>query len=639
MKTQRRKNCASVLGYVYSNSMEKKQLNRAVLILLFWVVGCNVYAQSKQTLLGDMLLERGHYLSAVKAYEEALKEDKKHEYVFMKMAECYNSLFLGDSALKYTHLAMALVKYPTLYMYKNKAKALQTLYQFDDAIKHYNKADPRKMDPEINKCLRECENGKAYLKRPVKVDIQNIGDKVNTPHHDLLPKITADGKYLFFASYPSEKEVNSNNMQDVFRSVWNGSEWGIPEKVPAPISDMQNNDAVVGLSPDGHTMFIFRGSNGGDILMSELIGGEWQTPVEMHFNTAHKESSITISPDGKTLLFVRKSKMGNGNIYECKKQEDGSWSTPVLLGKNINSPYDEESPFLHPDGKTLYFSSKGHATMGGYDIFKSTLKDGEWQAPVSVGFPVNTTSDDFCFVLSADGKKGFYSSQRLDGFGGQDIYMLTFKGEQKMPELTLLQGVVHDAQTKLPVEATITIINNETNKEVATFRSNAQTGEYLVSLPAGKNYGITIEDSNYLFRSENVYLPLGEGYQSIEKNIGLIRVQKGNKIRLNNVFFETGSANLSPASYSELDRVVLLLNQQSSINIEIEGHTDNVGSDEANKQLSQQRAEVVKQYLVSKGIIANRLQAKGYGSAQPVGDNTTETGRSLNRRTELKILE
>ena len=619
--------------------MEKKQLVRTVLILLLSVVGFTLYAQSKQTLVGDMLLERGHYLSAVKAYEEALKEDKKHDYVFMKMAECYNNLFLGDSALKYTDLAMSLVKYPTLYMYKNKAKALQTLYQFDDAIKHYNKADPRKMDKETSNYLRECENGKAYVKRPVKVEIQNIGNKINTPHHDLLPKITADGKYLFFASYPSAAEVSMNNMQDIFRSVWDGKEWGVPEKVPAPISDLENNDAVVGLSPDGHTMFIFRGSNGGDILMSELIGGEWQTPVEMNFNTAHKESSITISPDGKTLLFVRKSKTGNGNIYECKKQQDGTWSTPVLLGKNINSPYDEESPFLHPDGKTLYFSSKGHTTMGGYDIFKSTLKEGEWQEPVNIGYPVNTTSDDFCFVLSADGKKGFYSSQRLDGMGGQDIYMLTFKGEQKMPELTLLQGIVSDAQTKKSVEAAITILDNETQKEVATFRSNAQTGEYLVSLPAGKNYGITIEDSNYLFHSENVYLPLGEGYQSIEKNIGLIRVQKGNKIRLNNVFFETGSANLSPSSYSELDRVVLLLKQQIHLIVEIEGHTDNVGSDDANKQLSQKRAEVVTQYLISKGIKTNRLQAKGYGSAQPVGDNATETGRSLNRRTELKILE
>lgn len=622
------------------NLMNKSFKNSLLVCCMLLFVSLRLFGQTKQTLIADMLLDEGRYQTAIELYREAEPEEKKKDYIYYKMASCFNLLFLGDSALFYIDKAMALVKYPTVSMYKQKGHALQLLYKFDDAIKHYNKADPRRMDPiYIPKYIGECEYGKKYLKRPVKVTIHNIGETVNSRHHDLLPKITADGRYLYFASYPSKEEVSRNNLQDVFRTIWDGNAWGTPVKVEAPISDIENNDAVVGLSPDGQQMFIFRGINGGDILMSELKGGKWSTPVSMPFNTAHKESSITISPDGKTLLFVRKSKGGNGNIYECKKLENGEWSTPVLLSKTINSRFDEESPFLHPDGKTLYFSSKGHTSMGGYDIFKSTLKNGGWTTPINIGYPVNTTGDDFCFVLSADSKKGFYSSQRADGFGGQDIYELNFKGEELKAELTLMQGVVTEKLSGKLVEATVLIWDNEAKKEVATFQSQATTGEYLIALPAGKNYAIIIEQKGFLFHSENVLLPIGEGYRSVEKNIELVALSKGERVQLNNVFFESGKATLSELSNAELNLVIDLLNDNPTMKIEIGGFTDNVGDEKSNLNLSQQRADIVVEYIVTKGIEKERVMAKGYGEAHPLGDNNTEEGRRLNRRTELKILE
>lgn len=607
--------------------------------LLFMLI-VQVRAQSKITLTGDMLLNDGRYGTAIKVYEEALKEDKRHDYIFMRMALCYNSLALGDSGLKFIDKAMIESKHPSLEMYRIKGFSMQLLYRFDEAIKLYRKSDPKKMDRRyVPKYIKECEYGKSYLKKPVDVSITNMGNVINTKHHDLLPKITADGKYLFFTSYPPEGESHLNNLQDIYRSVRKNDTWTTPQKVASPISDPENNDAVVGISPDGQTMFLFRGSNGGDILVSEIVNGKWSEPSQMSFNTVGKESSITISPDGKTLLFVRKSIGGNSNIYESVKESAGTWSTPRPLPKTINTTYDEESPFLHPDGKTLYFSSKGHSSMGGFDIFKSTLVNGEWSTPENLGYPVNTTGDDFCFVLSADGQKGYYSSQRKEGFGGQDIYELTFKADEELPELTLLKGTVKNKLTGNPVEAAIEIWDNQTEKQVAQFRSNEETGEYLVTLPVGRNYAIRINDTSSLFHSENVFLPLGKGYEVVEKHILLSPIQKGAKVTLNNVFFETGAAVLNTESHAELDVVVALLKQYPDVKVEIGGHTDNVGSDDSNQLLSQKRAQVVVDYFVAEGISTTRLIAKGYGSTAPVVDNDTEAGRKQNRRTELIILD
>ncbi len=611
-----------------------------IFIALFFGVIVQVFAQSKMTMTGDMLLNDGRYGTAIKVYEEALKEDKKQDYIFMRMALCYNSLALGDSGLKYIDKALNETKHPSLEMHRIKGFSMQLLYRFDEAIKLYRKSDPQKMDRKyVPKYIKECEYGKSYLKRPVDVTITNIGDVINTKHHDLLPKITADGKYMFFTSYPPEDESHLNNLQDIYKSVNINGTWSNPKKVAPPISDPENNDAVVGVSPDGHTMFLFRGSNGGDILVSEVVNGTWNEPTQMSFNTVGKESSITISPDGKTLLFVRKSIGGNSNIYESVKQSGDTWSTPRPLSKTINTSYDEESPFLHPDGKTLYFSSKGHTTMGGFDIFKSSLVNGEWSTPVNLGYPVNTTGDDFCFVLSADGQKGYYSSQRKEGFGGQDIYELTFKTQDKLPELTLLKGTVKNRLTGNPMEAAIEIWDNESEKEIAQFRSNGETGEYLITLPAGKNYAIRINDSTSLFHSENVFLPVGEGYQVVEKHILLSPLQKGAKVTLNNVFFETGAAVLDEESNLELDMVAELLLKYPNAKVEIGGHTDNVGNDESNHLLSQNRAQVVVDYLIAKGIPVSMMVAKGYGSSEPLADNATEEGRKLNRRTDLIILE
>jgi outer membrane protein OmpA-like peptidoglycan-associated protein len=321
-----------------------------------------------------------------------------------------------------------------------------------------------------------------------------------------------------------------------------------------------------------------------------------------------------------------------------------------------------------PDGKTLYFSSKGHNTMGGYDIFKTVLENGIWSTPENIGYPINDADDDVFFVLSASGRRGYYAAAHKGGVGEKDIYMITFLGAEKEPllstednllasvtapvketsvkqaveikgpQITLLKGIITDAFTNKPLEATIELIDNVKNEVLATFKSNSATGKYLVSLPSGKNYGISVKADNYLFHSENFDLPANADYQEVTKDIALKNVSVGTKIVLKNIFFDFNKSTLRPESTAELERLIKLLNDVPNMRIEISGHTDNKGSAEYNQKLSESRSKSVVDYLVSKGVNSGRLEFKGYGLTQPIASNDTEEGRQENRRTEFKIL-
>jgi outer membrane protein OmpA-like peptidoglycan-associated protein len=306
--------------------------------------------------------------------------------------------------------------------------------------------------------------------------------------------------------------------------------------------------------------------------------------------------------------------------------------------------------------------------MGGYDIFKVTFENGKWGVPQNLGWPINSPDDDVFFVISGSGRRGYYASEKEGGYGEKDLYMITFLGPEKNPELsnednliasiaspvkemqmqksvvsegpsmTLLKGVITDAFDGKVLEANIELVDNVKNEVIATFKSNSATGKYLVSLPSGRNYGIAVKRDGYLFHSENFDIPLASGYQEVEKDIPLKNVAVGTKIVLKNIFFDFDKATLRPESTNELERLLKLLNDLPTLKIELGGHTDSKGSDEYNIKLSQARCESVVNYLVVKGIAKDRLVAKGYGETQPVATNDTDEGRQLNRRTEFTIL-
>lgn len=281
--------------------------------------------------------------------------------------------------------------------------------------------------------------------------------------------------------------------------------------------------------------------------------------------------------------------------------------------------------------------------MGGYDIFYSDLKDGAWSEPVNLGPKVNTKEDDVYFVLTADGKKGYYASDKPGGMGDKDIYEINFfpnirLKKDKGPKVTLLKGIVIDADSLFPVGARIEITDNEKNKVISTLSANSSSGKFLISLPSGKNYGIAVKSEGYLFYSDNLTIPDSTAFREIIKTIPLKKFKVGSKIVLNNVFYDFDKATLRPESVSELERLVSLLNENPTLKIELSSHTDGKGSDDYNQKLSQARAQSVVDFLTGKGINKDRLVAKGYGKSIPIATNDTEEGRQMNRRTEFKIL-
>jgi outer membrane protein OmpA-like peptidoglycan-associated protein/Tol biopolymer transport system component len=614
-----------------------------ILICFLLLINMQGFSQDDRLVKkADKFYDERNFFAALKAYEQALDQDKKSGYINYMVAKCYLETSPRTKALQFAYTAVKNTAKPSADMYLTLGEAYHINHLFDSAIYFYQKSDPGNSNKKVvSKLVRECNFGKQYIAAPVNVKITNAGPLVNTAFHEYLPYITADMSKLYFTSRRpgstgGKKDAEGTAYEDIYISVNKGGAWDTPSNPGSPLN-ADGHDACVGLSEDGQVMFVYKGSNGGDIYTSELKGSKWTVPSPMPLNTEFFESTAGLSPDGRTLYFVRRIGEGNRDIYECSRTVGGAWSKPrKLIG--ISTEFDDDAPFIHPDGKTLYFSSKGHSSMGGYDIFKSVKTTNGWSTPENLGYPINTAGDDIYFVLTADGKIGFYASEKEEGFGKQDIYSIRMPVTEKQPELALLKGTVKDATTGKAVDAEITVVDNETKETIGKFNSNASTGEYLISLPSGKNYGVTIEKDEHLFYSENVYLSSKEGYKEIRKEIRLTSAKSGSKVVLKNIFFESGKSELRPQSTTELQRLVKVLKDNPAIKIEISGHTDNVGDPKANQALSEMRAQEVMNYLVLNGIDKSRITAKGYGSSMPLESNDTEEGRMQNRRTEFKIL-
>ena len=646
---------------------------------------------------GNDYYDAMRYSTALEHYKAAHKFNPNNAELNYKVGKCFlktqskvKSIPYLEKALKLDPMVMPDVRYLL-------GQGYHLNYEFDRAIKEYKayRSNPGVDSKQvttvmaaINKKIEECLTGKKLVAAPVRVFIDNL-KAVNSPYPEYSPLISADESMMIFTSRRSNttgggKDEGSDfhYYEDVYISYQIDGEWSAPVNVGKPINT-DVHDATVGLSPDGQSLFVYRFQmgDGGDIYQCELQGDTWSKPKHLgkNINTKAHESSACFSNDGRTMYFVSdklEGGMGGRDMYkatldnpDAKIGNKKRWGSPFNLSTTLNTKYNEEGVFMHPDGKTLYFSSKGHETMGGYDIFKAVKdENGRWGKPVNLGYPINTPDDDVFFVISASGKHGYYSSIKSDGMGEKDIYKITFLGPEKPPvlnnednllaslanpvketvieevveirtiALTILKGTITDALTTKPVQAEIELIDNEKNKIIATFKSNSKTGKYLVSLPAGKNYGLAVKSEGYLFHSENFDIPKTEGYHEVTKDIELKKVAVGSKIILKNIFFDFDKATLKKESTSELERLTKLLEDVPSLKIEISGHTDSKGADVYNQKLSERRARAVVAYLVKAGIGSGRLTSKGVGEAEPVSTNDTEEGRQENRRTEFKVM-
>ncbi len=643
----------------------------------------NALAQISQ---GDKYYEigPGMYHLAIDSYIKANNFNPDNVLLNYKIGRCY--LYDNDktNAIKYLEKAYNLDPRISLDMEYNDvnyllAKAYHLNYQFNEAVEKYqehkNALTPEQLAKEkkpIDKNIQECLKARELVANPGRVFIDNMGEVINSAYPEYRPLVVPEEDMIMFTSARESttggrRDDDSFYFEDVFATYYEDGRWTIPENDFG--INGSNHEATAGISSDGTVIYIYRSAGGNVLYESRLENDAYGMPRKLPtiINDGLKQTSAALTFDKRTLYFTTRREDGYGgiDIYYSKKDAKDKWTEPVNIGATINTPYDEEGVFISTDGNTLYFSSKGHITMGGFDIFKSEKVDGEWTNPVNLGYPINTPDNDVFFTMAANGQRGYYSSKKKDGYGGQDLYMITFLGEvkplvnnvnglssaisenpvvavypeEKIEMNIIFSGVILDEETLDPLQATIEITDISKNELIASFESNSKTGQYLLSLEPGINYSITVTKKGYLFHSENFDIPKNATARKVRKDILLGKVSVGSKIVLNNIFFDFNEATLRPESVSELDRLYKLMDETPTLRIEISGHTDNVGSKSYNKKLSEKRAKSVVDYLVDKGIDKSRLAFAGYGFAQPIASNDTPMGRQKNRRTEFKVLE
>ncbi len=619
-----------------------------VLLVVFFAHLC-VFGQKASLSKAESLLSAGNWPEAMETFERALKNDDKNLSLRYEYGKAL--LTFGDYKTALNHLD---------YVYKIKrnhakdlgflrAKALHLSEKFGEAAAAFrllkNELSPTSVEyRHIDRLIGQCRRAETLKQNPIDVKIDNL--PVNSQYSDFAPVISTDNSVLYFTS--SRLGAVEDKMgkppiyrEDVYRSYINNGIYSTPENVGSPINTTEL-DASIGLSADGNTMYIYRSvGNQGDVFVSQLTAKGWEIPQPLNqINTNYWEPSVCEAVGGKVLIYVSEKPggMGGRDLYIAGLRSDGSWYTRNL-GPEVNTPYNEDAPFLHPDGRTLYFSSDGHSTMGGFDIFKTILQsDGSWSKPENLGYPVNSPGDDIYFALAADGITAYFSSTRQGGKGLKDIYVAQFPKQKETLSafIPVFKGVVVDAESNTTLEKTrITIVDNQTNDTIL-FKNTP--GNFIHPLLTYRNYNISISAENYLFHSENFFFTDSIPAENQTVVIKLNKIRPGSKTTLNNVFFDFDKSTLRKESYVELDGLVKLLKENPAIKAGIYGHTDNKGGKEYNQKLSQERAESVVNYLIAKGISGLRLEAKGFGETQPIAPNETPEGRQKNRRTELVIL-
>ena len=493
--------------------------------------------------------------------------------------------------------------------------------------------------------LRNCNFAINSMQNPVDFDPKNMGGEINSEFEEYLPSISADGELFvitrrapFISDYVSE---------DFYVSVKKDSGWTKSVNMGTSINSPGNEGAQC-LSADGKILFFTAcdredGYGRCDIYASFKTSDGWTKARNLgkNINSSSWESQPSISPDGRELYFVsnRSGGIGKMDIWKSTLSEGGFFSKPINLGTQINTEFDEMSPFIHSDNQTFYFASKGHVGMGDFDIFLSRRKhpNSSWSFPENLGYPINTHEIENSLIVASDGNTAYYASDK-SGFGQEDIFWFYLPKEKSAQKVGYLNTTVKDADTYSPINSTIQLIDLSTGDVLMeSYITERGKGQKFTSLPANTNYALNVSSDGYLFHSENFYLSDESAQFALNLEVLLNKIQKGNSVILKNIFFETDDYNLKQKSTVELKKLIDFLNNNPEVNIEIEGHTDNQGSESHNLKLSENRSKSVYEFLIKNEISPSRLSFKGFGASRPISTNKTDLGRSQNRRTAFRI--
>jgi outer membrane protein OmpA-like peptidoglycan-associated protein len=604
------------------------------------------------------------------------------------------------------------------------AKSYQFGLDFDNALRYYNlykeKLEKKpnyqgrdRMDmASVEKSIKECETGKNFVANPRNYSIVNIGREINSEFDDYGPVLSEKEDEIVFTSRRRDDNLNQNVFEDnlpyedIFVAKKSGNTWAFASNIGNKVNTLYHESSLA-LSADGNTLFIYNDVNGGDILYCERQpDGTWGEPISLPgiINSSFQEKSISISKDEKALYFTsnRPGGLGGTDIYRATKDTKGHWSNVKNLGPRINTPLNDDGPFIDYDGLTLYFSSQGHDGIGGYDIYKSTHdpKNDDWSEPENFGYPINTPDNEVYFIMSADSKRAYYSSVREDGMGYTDIYVVTTTESLKKTDPVAVKPpdpvkkdppkdtvavttvkpdpivqakkdppveqkkdppvvkkdppvqpkkdiiplkyvvTVVDAEGKTPLNAKVRMQGQRDNIIVASTSTGRGVYEFKITNPTAKDYRLSVELDGYVFQNQNLKLQGASTQEkTLTRTIEMRKLAVGVTSILRNIYFDYDRASFKTESYTELNKLEGMLRQNQNVQVEISGHTDAYGKWDYNKQLSQKRAEAVKDYLTKKGIDTRRIKAVGYGETKPLASNDDEDdGRELNRRVEFKVL-
>ncbi|MBK7172944.1 MAG: OmpA family protein [Bacteroidales bacterium] len=627
-----------------------------LLVIFFFIASLPVFAQSTGNAKADRLFEKAEqsygrrdYTQAIRLIDEVLQEDANYLNAFLLKGDIYYDLKQPELAIvAYTKaLSIDSTSFPGIYYILANLHFEQE--KFDEAKRNYvlYLSFHPKGQTEIQKAEKNiilCDFRSELIKHPVPFNPVNLGPQVNSDGYEYINSVSLDEELMLF----TRRGVAQSDHESFFRSSKEYGKWRLALEMEPPVNSPGNQGALC-LSPDGMLLFMTccsrRDSYGScDLYVSRRRGMEWSEPLNLGdvVNSTAWDSQPCLSADGRKLYFVstRRGGLGGSDIWMSQIDGSGEWGLPVNLGDTINTAANEMAPYIHQDGRTLYFSSAGHLGMGGADLFMSRLSaKGTWSKPLNLGYPVNTRNDEINLVINAGGDAAYISSAKSGGMGNTDIYRFELPAEVRPARISYVKGKVYDVNDKHPLAASLELIDMESGKIVVSSISDGLDGSFLMSLPVDKDYALNVSCKGYLFYSLNFSISDGRDiHNPLQLDIPMHPLVVGEKVILRNIFFDTDKFVLKSESTAELDKLLEFLKRNAAMKIEIGGHTDNVGTDAHNTELSQKRADAVYQYLISKGIEKDRLSAKGYGKSMPVDSNETPAGRANNRRTEFKVV-
>ena len=487
-----------------------------IIITILWMMTLSGFAQQNYKRVHKDAFEEAmsflyeeDYPTALSIYLELYPLDTNYAEINYTIGLCYMNI-QNKEELAFPYLKKAVAgNVREAYFWLARSYHIRT--NFNEAIKYYklyNNIETKEIaTSEVDRYIKMSYTAKEMMNNPVQVEIINLGENINTKYSEYVPVVSSDQTEIYFTSRRPEstgglKDDYGDYFEDIYYSTLKNGKWQKALNIGPPLNT-NTHDAVVNLTADGNEMVIYRTNEnlyGGDLYLSSNYAGSWTNPKKLteNINSAFQEASASISPDGK-LMYISSNRpggLGGKDIYRVRRLPDGEWSLPENLGPSINTPYDEDAPFIQADGQTLYFSSNGLNTMGGYDIFKTKLENDQiWSNPKNVGYPINTVKDDIYFVVSPDGKTAYYSSDMPGGYGEQDIYKINilYDDERK----AIYKGMATNVATNEPAKAKITVIDLYTRKIQGIYNSNTESGKFLLVLQPGRNYKLLVEGKGY----------------------------------------------------------------------------------------------------------------------------------------------